>query len=182
MQSHSDIFVNMTDYNEFKDTLHDMSAYRTESDGHIIHATGYLGHMSYSKHGETLNAYRCSTHDENLLIDMITRASMNYDMLSLLNIVIDSDFTDLTQYRDDDIMLPISFIANWMYELFSHDLTERMLETMFNEPAVNHRPIDMIRTGKREQFINAYIVLIDDINENYPFEYAMEHMKAVFAC
>ena len=180
----------MTDYNEFKDTLHDMSAYRAESDGRIIHATGYLGHMSmksklYSKRGETLNEYRCSTHDENLLIDMITRASMNNDMLSLLNIVIDSDFTDLTQYRDDDIMLPISFIVNWMYELFSHDLTERMLETMFNEPAVNpmhHRPIDMIRTGKREQFINAYIALIDDINGNYPFEYAMEHMKAVFAC
>lgn len=175
----------MPDYNEFKDTLHDMSAYRAESDGRIIHATGYLGHMSYSKHGETLNAYRCSTHDENLLIDMITRASMNYDMLSLLNIVIDSDFTDLTQYRDTDIMLPISFIANWMYELFSHDLTERILETMFNEPTVNpmhHRPIDMIRTGKREQFINAYIALIDDINGNYPFEYAMEHMKAVFAC
>lgn len=94
----------------------------------------------------------CSTHDENLLFDMIIRASVNDDMLSLLNIVIDSDFTDLIQRRDDDIMLPISFIANWMYELFSHDLTECMLETMFNEPAVNpmhHRPIDMIRTGKR---------------------------------
>lgn len=92
----------------------------------------------YSKRGETLNAYRCSTHDENLLFDMIIRASVNDDMLSLLNIVIDSDFTDLTRCRDDDIMLPISFIANWMYEeLFSHDLTERMLETMFNEPAVN---------------------------------------------
>lgn len=180
----------MTDYNEFKDTLHDMSSYRTESDGRIIHATGYLGHMSmkskpYYTRGETLNAYRCSTHDENLLIDMITRASMNYDMLSLLNIVIDSDFTDLTQYRDDDIMLPISFIVNWMYELFRHDLTERMIETMFNKPYVNpmhHRPIDIIRTDKREQFINAYIALIDDINGNYPFEYAMEHMKAVFAC
>lgn len=127
----------------------------------------------------------CSTHDENLLIGMIIRASVNDDMLSLLNIVIDSDFTDLTQCRNDDIMLPISFIANWMYELFSQDLTERMLGTMFNEPSMNpmhHRPIDMIRTGKREQFINAYITLIDDINGNYPFEYAMEHMKAVFAC
>lgn len=182
----------MTDYNEFKDTLHDMSAYRTESDS-MLESRGMCGRFShmpvkskpYSKRGETLNAYRCSTHDENLLIDMITRASMNYDMLSLLNIVIDSNFTDLTQYRDDDIMLPISFIANWMYELFSNDLIERMIETMFNKPYVNpmhHRAIDIIRTDKREQFINAYIALIDDINGNYPFEYAMEHMKAVFAC
>lgn len=180
----------MTDYNEFKDTLHDMSAYRIESVRTHNHATGYLGHMSvqsklYSKRGETLDAYRCSTHDENLLLDMIIRASVNDDMLSLLNIVIDSDFTDLTQYRDDAIMLPIAFIENWMYELFSNELTECMLETMFNEPTVNptiHRPIDMIRTDKREQFINVCIALIDDINGNYPFEYAMEHMKAVFTC
>ena len=44
-------------------SLHDMSAYRAESDGRIIHTTGYLGHMAmksklYSKRGETLDAYR----------------------------------------------------------------------------------------------------------------------------
>lgn len=38
-------------------------------------------------------------HDENLLFDMIIRASVNDDMLSLLNIVIDSDFTDLTLHH-----------------------------------------------------------------------------------
>lgn len=41
----------------------------------------------------------CSTYDENLLFDMIIRASVNDDMLSLLNIVIDSDFTDLTLHH-----------------------------------------------------------------------------------
>lgn len=65
IQSHSDIFLltQLITMNSRILSLHDMSAYRAESDGRIIHTTGYLGHMAmksklYSKRGETLDAYR----------------------------------------------------------------------------------------------------------------------------